>query len=34
MLKNNGGQRGYLLEVDPAVLVSELKALPVNCANL
>ncbi len=30
----NGGQRGYLLEVDPAVLVSELKAQPVSCANL
>ncbi|MFT4647526.1 MAG: Cys-tRNA(Pro) deacylase [Glaciecola sp.] len=29
----NGGKRGYLLELDPAVLVDELSAQPVRCAN-
>ena len=28
----NGGRRGYLLEIDPAVLVAELQAVPVQCA--
>ncbi len=30
----NGGRRGYLLEIDPAVLTAELGAQPVQCANL
>lgn len=27
----NGGRRGYLVSIDPAVLVSVLQAKPVNC---
>ncbi|TWG86298.1 Cys-tRNA(Pro) deacylase [Cupriavidus gilardii J11] len=27
----NGGRRGYLVSIDPAVLVSVLQARPVNC---
>ncbi len=30
----NGGRRGYLLEIAPDVLVRELGARPVSCANL
>jgi Cys-tRNA(Pro) deacylase len=29
----NGGRRGYLLEMPPAVLVDTLNAKPVQCAN-
>jgi Cys-tRNA(Pro) deacylase len=29
----NGGRRGYLVGIDPAVLVRELGARPVNCAG-
>ena len=29
----NGGRRGYLLEMSPAVLVERLQAKPVQCAN-
>jgi Cys-tRNA(Pro) deacylase len=29
----NGGRRGYLVGIDPAVLVRELGAKPVHCAN-
>lgn len=28
----NGGRRGYLLEIDPKVLVDALAAVPVQCA--
>ena len=28
----NGGRRGYLVGIDPAVLVTELKAIPVEVA--
>jgi len=28
----NGGRRGYLLEMDPAVLIERLRAIPVQCA--
>jgi len=28
----NGGRRGYLVGIDPRVLVDVLQALPVNCA--
>ena len=28
----NGGRRGYLVSIDPQVLVSLLAAQPVNCA--
>ena len=28
----NGGRRGYLLEMDPAVLIERLRAVPVQCA--
>jgi Cys-tRNA(Pro) deacylase len=28
----NGGQRGYLVGIDPAVLVAALQAVPVDCA--
>ncbi len=30
----NGGKRGYLLQIAPAVLVDELQATPVTCAIL
>jgi len=29
----NGGRRGYLLEMPPAVLIDKLHARPVQCAN-
>lgn len=29
----NGGRRGYLVEIDPATLVDQLHAQPVQCAN-
>lgn len=29
----NGGRRGYLVGIDPVVLVRELKATPVECAQ-
>jgi Cys-tRNA(Pro) deacylase len=29
----NGGRRGYLLEINPAVLIDPLHAKPVQCAN-
>jgi len=29
----NGGRRGYLVEIDPRVLVDKLHARPVQCAN-
>ena len=28
----NGGRRGYLLEMDPRVLIDRLRAVPVQCA--
>ena len=28
----NGGRRGYLLEIDPQVLIDQLGARPVSCA--
>jgi prolyl-tRNA editing enzyme YbaK/EbsC (Cys-tRNA(Pro) deacylase) len=28
----NGGRRGYLVDIDPAVLVGPLAAKPVTCA--
>jgi prolyl-tRNA editing enzyme YbaK/EbsC (Cys-tRNA(Pro) deacylase) len=28
----NGGRRGYLLGIDPSVLVDLLQAVPVDCA--
>lgn len=28
----NGGRRGYLVSIDPAVLTTQLKAQPVDCA--
>ena len=31
--KINGGRRGYLLEMPPAVLIDKLHARPVQCAN-
>jgi len=30
----NGGRRGYLVGIDPRVLVDLLKAQPVDCAAL
>jgi prolyl-tRNA editing enzyme YbaK/EbsC (Cys-tRNA(Pro) deacylase) len=30
----NGGRRGYLLSLAPAVLVALLKAVPVECAGV
>ena len=28
----NGGRRGYLVSIDPAVLTTQLQAQPVDCA--
>ena len=29
----NGGRRGFIVKIDSAVLVNELGAKPVDCAN-
>ena len=29
----NGGRRGFIVKIDPQVLVTELGAQPVDCAN-